>query len=211
MDIDSLTSQIRNLMASEVAELVQRRSREFKILYSKGNEDWFSELCFCILTANSSAKLGMRIQETLRAEGFLGLPEEELTKRLKDMGHRFSEMRAHFIVQARKFSRIRDIVLGIGDERRAREWLVENMMGLGYKEASHFLRNVGYDDLAILDRHVLRTMHEYGMIEEVPRGLTRRRYLELEARLQDLGKRLGLSLSKLDLYIWHMKTRMILK
>lgn len=84
-------------------------------------------------------------------------------------------------------------------------------MGLGYKEASHFLRNVGYEDLAILDRHVLRTMKDYEIINEVPKALTRRKYIELEGKLRNLAAQLNMSLSKLDLYIWYMKTGAVLK
>jgi len=211
MGVESLIAQIRTIMAGPIAKQVEDRVGEFKILHSGGNEDWFAELCFCILTANSSARLGMRIQEAIGLEGFLTFSKQELGKRLMQLGHRFSERRAHFIVQARKFSQIKEIVVGIGDERLAREWLVKNVMGLGYKEASHFLRNVGYDNLAILDRHILRIMHEYGMIEEIQKGLTKRKYLELEAKLQDLGAQLGLPLSKLDLYLWCMKTGTVLK
>jgi len=39
------------------------------------------------------------------------------------------------------------------------EWLVKNLTGLGYKEAGHFLRNIGSGKIAILDRHILRNLH----------------------------------------------------
>ena len=211
MDARSLVSQVLTLIRSSVTEQVEERIREFKILHLKGDEDWFSELCFCILTANSSAKLGISIQKTIGPEGFLRLPEDELTRLLRRLGHRFSERRANFIVRAREFSSIKDIVINFTGEMQARDWLVENVMGLGYKEASHFLRNVGYDDIAILDRHVHRTMCENKMINEIPRGLTRRKYLEIESKLRNLGAQLGMPLSKLDLYIWYMKTGYVLK
>jgi len=211
MDTESLISQIRRLMASHVAEQVETRTRQFKILNSKGNDDWFSELCFCILTANSSARLGISIQEAIGPEAFLRLAEEELATRLRQIGHRFSKRRAHFIVSAREFSHIKDVVVSIGNEKQARDWLVKNVLGLGYKEASHFLRNVGYDDLAILDRHILRTLCENRIIDEIPKGLGRCKYLEIESKLRDLSIQLGMPLSKLDLYIWYMKTGTVLK
>jgi len=211
MNLELLISQIRNLEASAVALQVEERLREFKLLHSKGNEKWFSELCFCILTANSTARLAIRIQQEIGAEGFLTLPEEEIARTLERLGHRFSERRAQYIVQAREFSHIKNLVVGIGNEGQARQWLVENVMGLGYKEASHFLRNVGYDNLAILDRHILRIMREYDMVQEIPKGLTRRRYVNLEARLQGLATRLNMPLSRLDLYLWYMKTGAVLK
>ncbi|GAJ17855.1 unnamed protein product, partial [marine sediment metagenome] len=34
------------------------------------------------------------------------------------------------------------------DEIKLREWVVKNFKGLGYKEASHFLRNIGYKNFA---------------------------------------------------------------
>jgi len=211
MDAGSLVLQVLTLVGSSVTEQVEERIREFKILHLKGSEDWFSELCFCILTANSSAKLGISIQKTIGLEGFLRLPEDELTRILRQLGHRFSERRANFIVRAREFSNIKDIVASFTDEMQARDWLAENVLGLGYKEASHFLRNVGYDDVAILDRHVLRTMCENRIINEIPKGLTRSKYLEIESKLRDLSAQLGMPLSKLDLYVWYMKTGHVLK
>lgn len=211
MQPTSLASRIRFLMTDSVALQIEDRINEFKALHLKPNEDWFSELCFCILTANSSARLGIRIQEALRAEGFLTLPEKEISGRLKELGHRFSERRASFIVRARDFRDIKDRIIHIGDEGKAREWLAENVMGLGYKEASHFLRNVGYDDIAILDRHVLGIMRDYRMIDEVPKALTKRRYLELEGKLRALAMEVNIPLSKLDLYIWYLKTGTVLK
>lgn len=98
-----------------------------------------------------------------------------------------------------------------GDERKAREWLVKNVEGIGWKEASHFLRNVGFGGVAILDRHVLRVLHEHGLIGEIPKSLPRGRYLEIEEKIEKLARKLDLSLGELDLYLWYMKTGEILK
>jgi len=210
MSLDTLARSIEKLKSSVVSELVVGRMREFKELGRKGNEVWFSELCFCILTANSTARLGMKIQEEL-GDGFLTLSKKELTRRLKEFGHRFYNKRADFIVSARKFERMKDIITKFSGAQRAREWLVENVDGIGWKEASHFLRNVGFDDVAILDRHILALIREYGLIERAPRTLTRRRYLEIEHKLKELAERVGLSLAELDLYMWYLKTGQVLK
>jgi N-glycosylase/DNA lyase len=209
--IPQLVSQIRALTAGPVSTQVESRIKEFAAVHSNGNDVWFSELCFCILTANSSARLGMKIQETLGAGGFLELTREEIAQRLRELGHRYSERRADFIVMARDFRGIKDIVTCIDDEKKAREWLADNIMGLGYKEASHFLRNVGYNNVAILDRHVLRIMKDYDIIEEVPKALAKRMYLEYEKRLTSLAIQVGMTLSRLDLYLWYMKTGAVLK
>jgi len=208
--LDALAKSIEKLKSSEVSELVAGKIREFKEFGRQGNEIWFSELCFCILTANSTAKLGLKIQGEL-GDGFLTLSKNELTRRLKGFGHRFYNKRAEFIVSARKFDRIKDIITKFSDANRAREWLVENVDGIGWKEASHFLRNVGFEDVAILDRHILALIREYGVIERAPRTLTRRGYLEIEHKLKELAEKVGLSLAELDLYMWYLKTGQVLK
>lgn len=205
-----MAKSIEKQKSSEVGELVAERMREFKDAGGKGNETWFSELCFCILTANSTAKLGLKIQGEL-GDGFLTLPVGELTRRLKGLGHRFYNKRAEFIVSARRYSRIKDIITEFPTTQQAREWLVENVYGIGWKEASHFLRNVGYDDVAILDRHILALLQENGIIKQAPKTLTRRRYLEIEDLFKDLAKKVNLSPAELDLYMWCMKTCCVLK
>ena len=210
MGLDALAKSIEKLKSSEVSELVAGKIREFKEFGRQGNEIWFSELCFCILTANSTAKLGLKIQGEL-GDGFLTLSKNEMTRRLKEFGHRFYNKRAEFIVSARKFDRIKDIITKFSDANRAREWLVENVDGIGWKEASHFLRNVGFEDVAILDRHILALIREYGVIERAPRTLTRRGYLEIEHKLKELAEKVGLSLAELDLYMWYLKTGQVLK
>jgi len=205
-----LAKSIEKQKSSEVGELVAKRMREFKEVRGKGNEIWFSELCFCILTANSTAKLGLKIQGEL-GDGFMTLPVGELTRRLKGLGHRFYNKRAEFIVSARRYSRIKDIITEFSETKQAREWLVENVYGIGWKEASHFLRNVGYDDVAILDRHILALLQENGIIKEAPKTLTRRRYLEIEELFKDLARKVNLPPAELDLYMWCMKTYCVLK
>lgn len=208
MDADALVEQVKALSSGDVSRIVGERMRMFNGLGRRGTDEWFSELCFCILTANSSAKLGVKIQRELGSEGFSTLSKIELMNRLRKMGHRFYSNRAEFICEARRFRNIKNIIKKFSDAKSAREWLVKNVKGIGYKEASHFLRNVGFDDIAILDRHILSVMHEHGMIDRAPKTLTGKKYLEIEGKL---AKRLGISLAELDLYLWYLKTGEVLK
>ena len=48
------------------------------------------------------------------------------------------------------------------EERR--EWLVEHIKGVGYKEVGHFHRNIGNAHFAILDRHLLTLLTEFEII-----------------------------------------------
>ncbi len=193
-----------------VVNMVKERIKEFEENYNKNSENWFSELCFCLLTANSSAKLGIKIQRRVDVEGFLNMPLERLEAILKEEGHIFYKRRSEFIVEARKFD-IKEVITSFEDEREAREWLAKNVKGLGYKEASHLLRNLGYGNVAILDRHILRVMGRYGVIESIPKVLAKNKYLELEKKLEELAKAVDMSLGTLDLYLWYMETGKVLK
>lgn len=206
-----LVCRLKGLKSGEVGEKVRQRIKEFRETRGKSDERWFSELSFCILTANSSARLGIRIQEKLGEEGFLTLPLPELTRELRVMGHRFYRKRAEYIVEARGLRKLKEIIRGSSTAAEAREWLVKNVKGLGYKEASHFLRNIGHDGVAILDRHVLRTLHKEGIIESVPQHLSKSSYLSIEQKLKEVAEKADLTLAELDLYLWYMATGEVMK
>ncbi|MFH1848807.1 MAG: N-glycosylase/DNA lyase [archaeon] len=198
---------IDDVRRAPVKKLVDERLNEFSGLGRKGNDEWFSELCFCILTANSRARTAIAIQNELGAEGFLHKDIDSVRSTIKRNKHRFHNNKARFVCGARKYSSIKDILM---KEQEPREWLVKNITGLGYKEASHFLRNVGYTSYAILDRHVLNIMAEGGIIER-PRSLNKKTYLAIEAGLKGICDQLGMTQAELDLYLWYLKTGEVLK
>lgn len=210
--IESLASETIEVMSNPtVRKKVKAREAEFKSLRRKGtDEEWFSELCFCLMTANSTARLGIEIQESL-AEGCLTLPPKKVEGVLREHGHRFARPRAEYICRARSLPKLRNKVESFGDDRLAREWLVENVKGLGYKEASHFLRNTGHFGVAILDRHILRLMAEHSLIPEVPKTITPKRYAAMEKILDGLSDKLDVPPGILDFYLWYMRTGEILK
>lgn len=207
--LERLLSRVEELKRSSVRARVESRLREFRELGLKGSDEIFKELCFCILTANFDAEKSIRIQEEVD-EGFLSLSEEELAETLRRFGHRYPRKRAEYIVEARKLKDSLNKIVGSLDGESAREWLVKNVRGIGYKEASHFLRNVGYTDLAIIDYHILDLLVKHRLIEK-PRTMTRRRYLEIESLLKRLADRLNVNLAELDLYLWYLETGKILK
>jgi len=203
-----------------LASTIRSRLGEFKEVFYSSSSDWFSELCFCILTANTSADMGIRIQQVISPEEFMTMSEEEIIERLHSLHARFYRMRGHYIHSNQRLApilkeKVREIAGNPGEsgyesEKKAREWLVENVKGFGYKEASHFLRNVGYRNLAILDKHILRLMKKYGLIDEIP-TMTAKRYLETEKRLRSFGDTVGMSMAELDLYLWYMATGTVKK
>ncbi|MHA1801206.1 MAG: N-glycosylase/DNA lyase [Candidatus Heimdallarchaeaceae archaeon] len=213
MSKKELKNLIKSLQNDEkVRKQVEKRIKEFQKKNKEDNKSWFDELSFCLLTANSSARKGIEIQNYLsRIDGFRNLPQKKLTQVLKRMGHRFFNKRAEFIVEARKHQQIKDIISNFSDENEARGWLVKNIKGLGHKEASHFLRNVGYHNVVILDRHVLRVLNDHNLIDEVPKSLTPKKYKEIEKLVLDLAKEVEVLPSELDLYLWYSKTGKVLK
>lgn len=212
--MERLADSVRKLRRSEIKKTVDKKLRIFSNFNKKNDNEWFGEMCFCILTANSKAKTAIAIQKEVSASGFCTMCLDDLRGTIKKNKHRFHNNKAKFIVEARKCLNIKDVIKPIAEKQgqlAAREWLVKNIKGLGYKESSHFLRNVGYFDLAILDRHILNLMTEDGILREKPKSLTKKKYLEIENEFRQLASKLGMSCAELDLYMWYMKTGWVLK
>jgi N-glycosylase/DNA lyase len=203
-----LVTEIKKLEKLEISKLIKKRLKEFQQLNKKSNKEWFSELCFCILTANSKAKTALKIQKELHKQGFLHYPLKKVSECIKRNKHRFHNNKAKYIVEARKFRNIKDLIKKQSDPRN---WLVKNIKGLGFKESSHFLRNVGYTNYAIIDRHILNVLNDNNLIKQKPSTLNKKVYLEIEDILEKLGKRVKMNQAKLDLYLWYLKTNEVLK
>jgi N-glycosylase/DNA lyase len=186
--------------------LVEQRLGEFKKLHQGDTLSWFSELCFCILTANSKAETAIKIQQEIGALGFIELNEQKISEIIKKNKHRFHNNKAKYIVAARSFKNIKELIANKTGQQ-ARTFIVQNIKGLGYKEASHFLRNIGYDDVAIIDRHILRFMHQQKLIPSIPGHISKKFYLECEQILT----KFEIKLSRLDLIIWQKMTGRVLK
>ena len=133
--------------------------------------------------------------------------------------HRFPNARARYIVASRDFLRehcglrLRKKLQSFDCHLKRRDWLVQErrIKGLGYKEASHYLRNIGYKGYAILDKHVLNCMAEMKIIDEPKPPNTRSKYLMIEDKLKNLTTMTGIDFNELDLVLWSMKTGVILK
>jgi len=208
--MQDLFDVINNLKKSEVSKAVKSRINEFNEIRSKFHDKIFGELCFCVMTANCSAEKCIEVQK-LVGDGFHNLPEEKLAQKLRLYGYRFPNIRAKYIVQARELQgELKSNIKTYKDSHKLREWIVKNIKGLGYKEASHFLRNIGFTDYAIIDFHILDLLTKLNLIEK-PKTLTKTKYLEIEELLEKIAEGLNLNLAELDLYMWYMETGKILK
>ena len=209
MKLDDLVDRIEKLKDSNISNTINNRINEFKNLNKDSNEDLFKEMCFCILTANFSAERSIKIHDEIN-DCFLTNSEKELAIKLKKMGHRFPNTRAKYISESIKCKNELSKVIKYHDFNKIRDWIVKNVKGLGYKESSHFLRNIGFDDFAIIDFHIIDLLVDYKIISK-PKILTKKKYFEIENILREIADMTNLSLAELDLYLWYMETGKILK
>ncbi len=172
--------------------------------------DIFSEACFCILTANFKATTGIKIQAEVGIDGFKNYSADKLYEIFKKNGHRFALQRAERVVNLRNFENFLLEIPTYESGKKARIELVKKINGYGFKEASHFLRNIGFTDVAIIDRHISRFLFENGYVK--PRKtITKNVYLECEEALEKIAEDLKLNQAELDLYIFYIKTGKVLK
>ena len=207
------------IIYDEMKDSIEKRLDDFKNMWLRGNDiDIYVELAFCVLTPQSKAKNAWSAISKLR-DDFLLLEgsEEDIVEHLNVV--RFKNNKAKNLVLLRgKMSNsdgviaAKQIINSLGDPLEKREWLVQNIRGIGYKEASHFLRNVGFgDEIAILDRHILKNLVRLGVIEEVPKTITRKRYMEIEKKMIDYSGKIEIPMDHLDLLLWYLEAGEIFK
>lgn len=194
---------------------IENRLLDFKNVYQNyAEKDLFAELCFCLLTPQSKAKVCWRAIEKLKENGKLydGSQQEVLVWLA---GVRFNVGKSSYIVDARSlFHNGTDFAVREklpADGKEARQWLVQNVKGMGFKEASHFLRNIGYENLAILDRHILKHLHRNGIIPEIPKSLTPKTYFDIEEKFRAFAGSVQIPMDHLDLLWWSEEAGEIFK
>jgi len=189
---------------------IKQRLKEFENLKNAKDEDIFSELCFCILTPQSKAVYCDEAVKNLRKSGFLFKGSRRAVRaRLQKV--RFPNNKTDYLLEARKFLNIKSRLNG-GDILKTRDWLAKNIKGFGYKEASHFLRNIGLGrDIAILDVHILRNLKKYKIIKEIPSSISKKAYLDIENSMRDFSKEIQIPLQELDLLFWSSQTGYVFK
>jgi len=197
---------------------IRARLAEFAAVGREASDErLWEELVFCIFTAGASARMGLRSIAAVRpllADG----AHEELAAALTGV-HRYPRSRSGYIVVTRDYLRadcglrLCARLAGFDDPLARRDWLARTsgIKGLGYKEASHFLRNVGLRGYAILDKHILRCLFELGILASPDPPTTRARYLATEDLLRRFARTARIDFDELDLVLWSMKTGEILK
>jgi len=209
------------VLYSKIKEEIEYRCQTFSETGRNGSdEDLFYELVFCLLTPASRARSAWAAVEMLRKAGFLDpsqpCPVERIADVLKVV--RFRNAKALRVCKALQFFSdgnhfsVRDKIARFPGPYEKREWLVHTVNGFGYKEASHFLRNIGFSgDIAILDRHILRNLARAGIIEGCSMSLDKKRYLTIEKKMVDFSSEMNIPVDHLDFVLWYRETGDIFK
>ena len=216
--LQSVTYQNIKAAHCESRDEIRGRLKEFRDVWENGTDErLWEEMVFCFFTGGCSARMGLRSIEAVRPILMNGT-QPELADALSGV-HRYPNARSKYIVHSRDFlteyckMRLREKLESFENNLERRDWLVKEkgIKGLGYKEASHFLRNIGLKGYAILDKHVLRSMSELGLLESPKPPSNRKKYLEAEDKLKELAEITNIDFDELDLVLWSMKTGEILK
>jgi N-glycosylase/DNA lyase len=206
----TLLQELKHHFATQ-RDVVHTRLSEFRTV---APSEYFYELAYCLLTSQSSAAHAEQAIAQLRHAGF-HVQDINPEPILRNKKHyiRFHKMKTRYLVEMKK--QFPEIIQKISEGSRAfemREWLVRHVLGLGYKEATHFLRNIGKNDgLAILDRHILRYLKRLGVIRSIPKSMNKKRYFNIEQRFMKFAAKSGIVLDELDLVLWSMATGEIRK
>lgn len=191
---------------------IKNRLYEFQDTYQLADDKKiFEELCFCILSSRTGPKVAQRSLEKIK-EILITSSESSLFAAL-DGVHKYPE-KASFIFLTREYLTknlnldLRKKLNSFVDKQEQRDFLAKNrnIKGIGYVQASHFLRNIGYRGYAILDKNILRALYEFGVTKDIKQPTSKKQYLEKEEKMKGFSKQLGIEIDELDLLLWCRKT-----
>ncbi len=202
----------------DIKPKIVARIDEFRDIWENGNEEvLFRELIFCLLTPQSKAKCCWAAVEQIFGCNVIASDDEaEILKYMT--GIRFKYTKAKNVIKAKEIffingmPQVRRILKNFASPADMREWLVASIRGMGYKEASHFLRNIGIGfELAILDRHILKNLTHASVIDAIPEHLSRRKYFDIEDKMRKFSRVIEIPMSHLDLLLWYKETGEVFK
>ncbi len=212
-DLDALRRE-----HAEKRDAIRARLAEFRRTWREGDERLFEEVAYCILAIQTKARASDAAVRGLKERGLLLDGDAPAIAEFLRPRVRFHNHKAAYLVAARERFRpggrwaLKATLSAFPSPEAAREWFVREVHGFSMKEAAHLLRNIGFSDrLAILDRHVLRNLARHGVVRSVPKSLTTRRYLEIEARWRAFADAVGIPLAELDLLFFSRGAGAILK
>ncbi|HAV92130.1 TPA: DNA lyase [candidate division WOR-3 bacterium] len=209
-------NEIKDIYAKIKPEIVQRIKVFEQTGRNMSRDELFYELGFCLFTPQSKATMCWDSVCSIKKNMKNNHKSKEILPHL--IGVRFKYKKSEYFEEAQKkwFDSgkytIYSKISSENNEKEMREFLVKNIRGLGYKEASHFLRNIGHGkNFAILDRHILKNLKILGIIDVVPKSLARNHYLDIEDKMALFSNRIEIPLSHLDFVLWYKEAGIVFK
>ncbi len=195
----------------DMKPLIKSKLDEFQQINNK-QELWLEEMVFCVFAANSSAEMGLKATNLVRPVLENG-SFDQIKERVKGKV-RFYNVRTKYLIKNREtlklFPNIKSHLDSL-DFYDRRLFIKNNFLGFGFKESSHFLRNIGYKGYGIIDKHVIRLMHELGVFEKNTPPKNEREYYDYEKKLHIFASENDLDVDALDLALWSYATGKIIK
>jgi len=201
-------------MRLKITENDLRNLKRILVEFSKPktDEEIFYSLCFCLMAPQTTFKANTKVINNLKEIDFYrqnySLKNKSFLELIKPA--RFYNNKARYLIEAKKkFPEIiekidqwikiyqRDDLMSIG----VRDWLVINVKGLGMKASSHFLRNLGDINLAIIDTHIIKFLSKYN-VYVIGSISSKGQYIEAEYLFQQIAKENKLTTAELDAYVW---------
>jgi len=164
----------------------------------KTPEQTFYDMCFCICAPQTRFKYNKIVNQRLRDNDFYrkDISQDVLADMVKEV--RFYNNKSKWLIFAKnRYNSVLDIISNKNypDNQWRRMLLVRAILGLGFKTASHFLRNQGIIDLAIIDTHVLKFL-------DAPKPMSQQSYERIERYFGEVANKFSLSIAQLDALVW---------
>jgi len=226
MRIPDLTLECWDQVLRRVADELSKRSWTSQPWHTRDEEDLWHELASCILGSVVSFEQATLSFQLLYSAGLLRVPrhagdlelfETSIANALagRVVASQLSTNRCFPFpfLRARQLRQTAEVVyFGCGGLRQllpcdvdpyfARAELVRIGCGVGPKQASLFLRNVGFENLAVLDRHVLQFMTVRGLVAAQIPVRTLAQYERAEREFVRYAEGIGIPVAQLDLAVW---------
>ncbi|MEK6844132.1 MAG: DNA lyase [Nanoarchaeota archaeon] len=187
-------------------KIIQSRLKDFKNL---SEEEQFREFMFCLLTPQSNAqKCWSAIEIISKLKDF---KEEAIFDALKSRT-RFHITKTKRLMGAKESWEKIKHSLDNNNIKELRNFIAETVNGYGLKEASHFLRNIGKSNnqIAILDRHILKNLKNNNIIQEA-KIKNKKAYFEIENAFLNFADKVKIPVDELDMLWWSQENGEIFK
>lgn len=217
-----MKSRINNAIEVICQDMEQKETMHWQ---DATEERLLFELVLAILGSQNRYEVALGFSEEIKKQKILrdnfSISIKELTVKIQTIlssaleieGHliryRFPNAKSKYIaynlIYLQEMGGLKSLLSQADEIAKLRAFFVKEIKGIGPKQSSHFLRNVGYsNEVAVLDVHILRYMHIQGIIEETYTKAisTLKQYEKLESLLINFLKYMKYPIGFVDQAIW---------